>query len=168
MSSNDCSSFDLSSGEPDALLRPGQRPGNAPLCPAIKAEHVHLPPISMVAAPVAVLLPSSAHDSKEHSYAAPHSHLDHWPSVNPLAAYYTPGYGQAGDSPLKTDADASSTSTGTAGAMSPDCHIDGRASSVSLDDPDVRLAAEALGDLRAGMQQLCRRPLLCSARAVLL
>lgn len=29
--------------------------------------------------------------------------------------------------------------------------LDGRSGSVTLDDPDVRLAAEALGDLRAGM-----------------
>lgn len=29
--------------------------------------------------------------------------------------------------------------------------LEGRSGSVTLDDPDVRLAAEALGDLRAGM-----------------
>ncbi|KAI1127861.1 transcription factor Opi1-domain-containing protein [Nemania abortiva] len=34
-------------------------------------------------------------------------------------------------------------------SASPDRFPDGRASSVSLDDPDVRMAAEALGDLRA-------------------
>ncbi|KAI0401982.1 transcription factor Opi1-domain-containing protein [Xylaria palmicola] len=34
-------------------------------------------------------------------------------------------------------------------AASPDHFQNGRASSVSLDDPDVRMAAEALGDLRA-------------------
>ncbi|KAI8625585.1 transcription factor Opi1 [Xylariaceae sp. FL1651] len=34
-------------------------------------------------------------------------------------------------------------------AASPDRFQDGRSSSVSLDDPDVRMAAEALGDLRA-------------------
>ncbi|KAI0097303.1 transcription factor Opi1-domain-containing protein [Nemania sp. FL0031] len=37
----------------------------------------------------------------------------------------------------------------TSSAASPDRLLDGRASSVSLDDPDVRMAAEALGDLRA-------------------
>ncbi|KAI1147988.1 transcription factor Opi1-domain-containing protein [Nemania diffusa] len=42
------------------------------------------------------------------------------------------------------DADKSASS-----APSPDRFLDGRASSVSLDDPDVRMAAEALGDLRA-------------------
>jgi hypothetical protein len=35
--------------------------------------------------------------------------------------------------------------------MDLDVGSNGRASSVSLDDPDVRMAAEALGDLRAGM-----------------
>lgn len=48
------------------------------------------------------------------------------------------------------DVDASSNSvTSTA---SPDGRNEGRAGSVNLniDDPDVRLAAEALGDLRAG------------------
>ncbi|KAJ0334007.1 hypothetical protein COL5a_000048 [Colletotrichum fioriniae] len=34
-------------------------------------------------------------------------------------------------------------------AASPDRFYEGRAASVSLDDPDVRMAAEALGDLRA-------------------
>ncbi|KAI0471470.1 transcription factor Opi1 [Xylariaceae sp. FL0804] len=45
------------------------------------------------------------------------------------------------------DIDASSSS-GVSAASSDRLH-DGRASSVSLDDPDVRMAAEALGDLRA-------------------
>ncbi|EPE02849.1 clock controlled protein [Ophiostoma piceae UAMH 11346] len=62
---------------------------------------------------------------------------DHWPSLNPLTAYYTPGHIQTADSPRQMDLDSSSTTTDT------------RAASVSLDDPDVRMAAEALGDLRA-------------------
>ncbi|KAI0427139.1 transcription factor Opi1-domain-containing protein [Xylaria sp. FL1042] len=45
------------------------------------------------------------------------------------------------------DGDVNSTST--VSTASPDRFPDGRASSVSLDDPDVRMAAEALGDLRA-------------------
>lgn len=49
---------------------------------------------------------------------------------------------------MKMDVDTSSNSG--ASAASPDRFADGRASSVSLDDPDVRMAAEALGDLRAG------------------
>ncbi|OAA55512.1 ccg-8-like clock controled protein [Niveomyces insectorum RCEF 264] len=47
------------------------------------------------------------------------------------------------------DFDSDSTNTGAGGTPSPDQHRDDRAGSVSLDDPDVRLAAEALGDLRA-------------------
>ncbi|KAI0535172.1 transcription factor Opi1-domain-containing protein [Xylaria digitata] len=54
------------------------------------------------------------------------------------------------------DTDTSSNSAGSANgthttmtSASPDRFYDGRASSVSLDDPDVRMAAEALGDLRA-------------------
>ncbi|KAI1420034.1 transcription factor Opi1-domain-containing protein [Xylaria sp. FL1777] len=45
------------------------------------------------------------------------------------------------------DVDISSSSS--VSTASPDRFHDGRASSVSLDDPDVRMAAEALGDLRA-------------------
>lgn len=54
---------------------------------------------------------------------------------------------RAAESPAKMDAETSSNSA--VSAASPE-YFDGRASSVSLDDPDVRLAAEALGDLRAG------------------
>ncbi|KAI1113285.1 transcription factor Opi1 [Nemania sp. NC0429] len=45
------------------------------------------------------------------------------------------------------DVDASTRSV--VSTTSPDRFQDGRASSVSLDDPDVRMAAEALGNLRA-------------------
>lgn len=55
---------------------------------------------------------------------------------------------RAAESPARMDIETSSNSV--ASGASPD-YFDGRASSVSLDDPDVRLAAEALGDLRAGM-----------------
>ena len=68
--------------------------------------------------------------------------------MNPLTAYYTPGHAHADDA-LKMDVDASST--GTLSAASPDRNYDARSNSVSLDDPDVRIAAEALGDLRAGV-----------------
>ncbi|KAF5562586.1 Clock-controlled 8 [Fusarium phyllophilum] len=51
------------------------------------------------------------------------------------------------DSPTRMDLDGSSNSV--VSAASPDGLLDARAGSVSLDDPDVRLAAEALGDLRA-------------------
>ncbi|KAI0439023.1 transcription factor Opi1-domain-containing protein [Xylaria telfairii] len=45
--------------------------------------------------------------------------------------------------------DVDASSNGTMSAASPDRFQNGRSSSVSLDDPDVRMAAEALGDLRA-------------------
>lgn len=70
----------------------------------------------------------------------------HWPSCNPLTAYYAPSHVQ-GDEALQMETD--STNNSVASAASPECYDSGRASSVSLDDPDVRLAAEALGDLRA-------------------
>ena len=72
-----------------------------------------------------------------------------WPSSNPLTAYYQPGPSKLSPknrtpphmkSPTQMDLDA------------PD---NGRHSgSVFIDDPDVRLAAEALGDLRSGMNEL--------------
>jgi transcriptional repressor OPI1 len=77
-------------------------------------------------------------------------HLASWPSSNPLTAYYQPGPSQlspkAGpvpgmDSPNRMDVDT------------PDGRGMRGGSVLSMDDPDVRLAAEALGDLRAGMLQ---------------
>lgn len=67
-----------------------------------------------------------------------------WPSANPLTAYYQPSGSHV--SPLAKP----STSADSPTAM--DLDIDRRRGSVlSMDDPDVRMAAEALGDLRAGM-----------------
>jgi hypothetical protein len=66
-----------------------------------------------------------------------------WPSSNPLTAYYQPGpsklspTNQAMDSPNNMDMDIDRGRRG--------------GSVLSIDDPDVRIAAEALGDLRAGM-----------------
>ena len=68
-----------------------------------------------------------------------------WSSLSPRSGHYS----RPADSPARMDLDTSSNSA--VSAASPDYFHDGRASSVSLDDPDVRLAAEALGDLRAGM-----------------
>ncbi|KAI2634049.1 transcription factor Opi1 [Xylaria nigripes] len=45
--------------------------------------------------------------------------------------------------------DVETSNTSAVSSASPNHSQDGRASSVSLDDPDVRMAAEALGDLRA-------------------
>lgn len=65
-----------------------------------------------------------------------------WPSSNPFVSYYRPPNGSPRsvggvDSPSAMDLD---DSRGVRGG-----------SVLSIDDPDVRLAAEALGDLRAGM-----------------
>lgn len=71
-----------------------------------------------------------------------------WPSSNPLTAYYQPGPSQLSpktttrrstDSPNAMDLDLSDNRARRGGSV------------LSIDDPDVRLAAEALGDLRAGM-----------------
>lgn len=88
--------------------------------------------------------PSSA--TSDPSYSPPQRPRA-WPTGNPYSAYYTGGHGHSADSPARMDID--SMSNGTRGPLSPDT-LNGRASSVSLDDPDVRMAAEALGDLKAG------------------
>lgn len=84
----------------------------------------------------------------ERTASPPDAQLKRWPSLNPLTAYYTPSFAQGEEAPLKMEVDT--TPTGTPNVLSPDRQYDGRGNSVSLDDPDVRLAAEALGDLRAG------------------
>ncbi|KAK6075489.1 clock controlled protein (transcription factor Opi1) [Seiridium cupressi] len=71
----------------------------------------------------------------------------HWPSLNPYTAYYTPSHAEGQVDPLRMEEDSPSNST--ISAASPETADHERSSSVSLDDPDVRLAAEALGDLRA-------------------
>ncbi|KAG9236539.1 clock-controlled protein-like protein 8 [Amylocarpus encephaloides] len=85
--------------------------------------------------------PESRHQPEEHPV---------WPSSNPLTAYYQPGPSQL--SP-KT---ASATSTDSPNRMdvdTPDSQGRRGGSVLSIDDPDVRLAAEALGDLRADFVQ---------------
>lgn len=103
--------------------------------------------------------PSSANRDK--SYSPPPSRIRTWPTGNPYSVYYTGGHGHPADSPARMDID--SMSSGTRGPLSPDI-VGGRASSVSLDDPDVRMAAEALGDLKAGKSGLAHPtgPNLCS------
>lgn len=82
----------------------------------------------------------------ENTASPPPAHL-HWPSLNPFTAYYSPSHVQA-DEALRMDVDM--TAGADAPLASPERRTDARSSSVSLDDPDVRMAAEALGDLRAG------------------
>lgn len=64
--------------------------------------------------------------------------IKHWPSLNPLTAFYAPSHVEPPKIALSM-------------AASPDRSYEQRAGSVNLDDPDVRAAAEALGELRAGM-----------------
>lgn len=95
------------------------------------------------------------HITRHTSYSPPPPKA--WPTGNPYSAYYSSGsgglygYSSSAESPARMDTDSMSTGT-TRGPLSPDTlgGAGGRASSVSLDDPDVRMAAEALGHLRAG------------------
>lgn len=69
-----------------------------------------------------------------------------WPSSNPLTAYYQPGPSQISPTNKAT------LSTDSPSAMdidTPDSRGRRGGSVLSMDDPDVRIAAEALGDLRA-------------------
>lgn len=122
----------------------------APIQPRRDAAYSNssLPSLSSLTSSQSALTFSSTQPVGASSYSpttAP-TGVTNWPSMNPLTAYYTPSYMQGADSPQRMDLDV--TSNGT--VASPDRHHEGRASSVSLDDPDVRMAAEALGDLRAG------------------
>lgn len=87
---------------------------------------------------------ASSSATSDTSYSPP-SRPRAWPTGNPYSVYYN---APSADSPARMDIDGMS-SHGTRGPLSPD-PMGGRASSVSLDDPDVRMAAEALGDLKAG------------------
>ncbi|KAF8853434.1 Opi1-domain-containing protein [Acephala macrosclerotiorum] len=69
-----------------------------------------------------------------------------WPSQNPLTAYYQPG--PSALSP-KTGSSYGMDSPKTVDLDTPDSRGRRGGSVLSIDDPDVRLAAEALGDLRA-------------------
>jgi hypothetical protein len=69
-----------------------------------------------------------------------------WPSSNPLTAYYQPGPSQ-----LSPKTKSVVDSPGGMDIDTPDSRGRRGGSVLSIDDPDVRIAAEALGDLRAGM-----------------
>ncbi|KAI3318793.1 transcription factor Opi1-domain-containing protein [Xylariaceae sp. AK1471] len=107
--------------------------------------------ITVSSSPSAEHYQSSSHHPPEPGYSPPAPPpRAHWPSLNPLTAYYNPSHVQDPEPPMRMDVDTSSSSARSAvSSASPDRLQDGRASSVSLDDPDVRMAAEALGDLRA-------------------
>jgi hypothetical protein len=72
-----------------------------------------------------------------------------WPSTNPLTAYYQPGSLHTSPSTRSTML-VDSPSAMDIDATAPDNRFRRGGSVLSIDDPDVRLAAEALGDLRAG------------------
>lgn len=70
-----------------------------------------------------------------------------WPSSNPFVSYY-----QQPQPPNGSSSSRSFRRVDSPGAMDLDDSRPHRGGSVvSIDDPDVRLAAEALGDLRAGI-----------------
>lgn len=73
--------------------------------------------------------------------------LTSWPSSNPFVSYYQPL-----QRPHGSPGSGSTRGVDSPGAMDlDDSHVLRCGSVLSIDDPDVRLAAEALGDLRAGM-----------------
>jgi hypothetical protein len=114
---------------------------NLPTVPSTEPSQFHyertLPPLSATA-----LEPLQRHAEVVDRKLSPTP----WPSSNPLSAYYQP-----------TTSHTSPTTPSAVGMHSPnpmDMDSDLRSrrggSVLSMDDPDVRLAAEALGDLRAG------------------
>jgi hypothetical protein len=89
-----------------------------------------LPPLSsLTAAQHHVSLPKPPEPSQSAPYSRP---TNHWPSLNPFTTYYKPSYLEPAESPPSIVSDP------------------GASRSVSLDDPDVRIAAEALGQMRTG------------------
>ncbi|KAF5231424.1 hypothetical protein FAUST_9287 [Fusarium austroamericanum] len=103
-----------------------------------------LPPLARVGADNDVKLPSISSLRSEMALEPPRT----WGPLPPIPPNHAMPMGLPSiDSPTRMDLDASSNSV--ISAASPDRLLDARAGSVSLDDPDVRLAAEALGDLRA-------------------
>ncbi|ESZ98586.1 hypothetical protein SBOR_1036 [Sclerotinia borealis F-4128] len=126
-------------------------------CPPSYASHdpqtIHLPSIPTADLPpihherVLPPLPLVSTETKYRQESTAEPPLI-WPSSNPLTAYYQPGPSQLSpkimarrstDSPNGMDLDLSDNRARRGGSV------------LSIDDPDVRLAAEALGDLRAGM-----------------
>lgn len=99
------------------------------------------------------------HPQHQHLHSPPPPmQPNHWPSsfnassASPLNSYRQPPPFPAPDSPATVMDVDGSASIASATSPSPDRLYEGTPtpSSLTLDDPDVRLAAEALGDLRAG------------------
>jgi transcriptional repressor OPI1 len=85
-----------------------------------------------------------------------------WPSSNPLTAYYQPGPSQL--SPKNKSSSYGVDSPGIMDIDTPESRGRRGGSVLSIDDPDVRIAAEALGDLRAGMS--CQRIFLLLTNSI--
>lgn len=128
--------------QPPGDLSPPALPTTLPLrLPPIQPPHEKLagssgptlPPLSSVAGAQAHA-PLPKHPAPLHPVPSTPS-TNHWPSLNPFTTYYTPSH---------LDPVESSPSTGMG-------QIPARpGASVSLDDPDVRMAAEALGQMKTG------------------
>ncbi|KAK4443812.1 clock-controlled protein 8 [Podospora aff. communis PSN243] len=76
----------------------------------------------------------------------------HWPSLNPYTTFYTPSYAQPAETPPPRHSGAEISTA------SPDRFSERRSGSVSLDDPDVKIAAEALSHLRADFVSVSSPP----------
>jgi hypothetical protein len=112
--------------------------------PPIKPRHERpsgpaaqtLPPLSSVTgAQTHTPIPKPPEPSHPAPYTSTKPPTNHWPSLNPFTTYYTPSHlDPVESSPSRcSDRDASH-----------------RGRSVTLDDPDVRIAAEALGQMKTG------------------
>ncbi|KAK4196785.1 transcription factor Opi1-domain-containing protein [Triangularia verruculosa] len=125
---------------------PHEKPaaGTAPTLPSLSsvtgAQTPRLP--SMSAAPEPGYSPLSTANTVTTTtpvttkpVASPSLPTNHWPSLNPFTTYYTPSHVQGPETSMSADALGNKSG-----------HH--RATSVSLDDPGVRAAAEALGRLR--------------------
>ncbi|KAL7934114.1 Opi1 domain-containing protein [Trichoderma chlorosporum] len=113
-----------------------------------------LPSLSSITGDVA-MRGDDQHRPPQHLHALPNPplHQNHWPSSfnASLNSYRQPPPFHAPDSPATIMDMDGAASVASAASPSPDRIYDGTPtpSSLTLDDPDVRLAAEALGDLRA-------------------
>ncbi|KAK3985723.1 transcription factor Opi1-domain-containing protein [Cladorrhinum sp. PSN332] len=132
---------DLDLDSTSSLLPPIQPPhekpasGSGQTLPSLSSLTAAIPPstASSTSTPSSAPTASTAPSSAAASSPAPTTQ-QHWPSLNPFTAYYVPSHVQNPEPPMRKD------------------YIHGqshqRATSVSLDDPGVRAAAEALGRLR--------------------
>ncbi|KAJ4864031.1 transcription factor opi1 domain-containing protein [Trichoderma breve] len=117
-----------------------------------------LPSLSSITGDVAMRA-DDQHRPPQHLHSLPnpppplHQNQNHWPSSfnGSLNSYRQPPPFHAPDSPATIMDMDGAASVASAASPSPDRIYDGTPtpSSLTLDDPDVRLAAEALGDLRA-------------------